>query len=269
MPDQFEAAFEAVGATGNDLSERLDAYIAYCDANPEYAIAPCIRACFEEGIRNRSSIDYCERVHTIAQHKRPVLQLYFLTPPQGVPQDLPLVSISFYWPQHKPERFQIGTVFTPPPPAHPTPAQVGRAIGDILRNNHFPMQANALKDALLQRFPSENESLYAINVVAGQEIGGYREFPQRWAYYSLDWAGEDDPVELVDKAVLEAVVEILRRDRARHTTHDLVAELQKKNEFIGIADLRPTHINDLLTDEVRRIHGISISSSRPKTYRAF
>ena len=266
LPDEFEVAFHAAGADGMDLPARLNAYIEYCERNPEFQIAPCIRRCFAQGDRNRSSEYYMGTAHKLAQHDRPVLQLYFLTPPANLLQERPLLSISFYWPKHNSGPFQLATVLPPPPPPHPTPGQIGKAIGEILRNNHFPMQTNVLKDALLQRFPDENEAIYRDNVDVGQDIGGYCKFPGKWAYYSLDWAGDEDPAELVDKAVLTAVLDILRRDHNRHTTHELVSELQNEERFIGIANLNATHINALMTPEVLRLNGITYSN-RPAFYR--
>ena len=270
LPAQFEAAFEAAGANGADVEQRLNAYIAYCGNHPEFVAAACIRGCLPEGIRNRSSVEYCELVHEVAGHETPVLQLYFVTPPDSMPQDEPPVSISFYWPKHDPGIFQIGTVLPPPPPPHPTRGQIWTAIGEILRNNNFPMTTHPLKDALMLRFPNEIDAIYWGNVVDGQEAGGYRKFPGKKAYYSLAWVGGEDPVAKVNQELLICVEEVLKRDHARHTSAELVEQVERENtRFEGVADFNTTILNNkLLTDENMALYGIRKVCGSPVIYQA-
>ena len=270
LPVQFETAFRQAQANGDDLEVRLKAYVAHCNADPKFSVAPCIRDCFAEGMRNRSSIEYFELVHKLAQHDTPVVQLYFLTPPEGLPAGEPYISHSFYWPKHDPGHFQIGTVAEPPPPPHPTRGQIWTAIGEILRNNNFPMTTHPLKDALMLRFPNENDAIYWGNVVYGQEAGGYRGFPRKNAYYSLAWAGGEDPVEKVNQELLTCVVEVLKRDHARHTSAELVAQVKRENaRFKGVAVFDTTILNQqLLTAENMRVYGIRKVCGSPVTYQA-
>ena len=77
---------------------------------------PAVHDCLPEGLRNRSSADYRERVYAryyaeTGEEKRPVLQLYLVTPPAGLDTGgAPLVSLSFYWPDLPPDSFHIVTV---------------------------------------------------------------------------------------------------------------------------------------------------------------
>ena len=270
LPAQFEVAFGKAGANGTDVAQRLDNYIAHCTAHPEFAVAACIHACFPEGARNRSSAEYCELVHEIAGHETPVLQLYFITPPGWQAGEEPYISHSFYWPKHDPGIFQIGTVAPPPPSPHPTRGQIWTALGDILRNNGFPMTTHPLKNALMERFPQENETIYWVNVVPGQKAGGYCSFPGKSAYYSMAWAGGEDPVEKVNRELLACVVEVLRRDHGRHLATDIVEQVKRENpRFEGVGDFSPWILNQkLLTDENMKLYGIRKVCGHPITYQA-
>lgn len=277
LPAAYGAAFTNLGIHGHDVAHRLDAYIGYCEAHPGNEIAPCFRSCFAAGYRTRTSLEYFEKVHELAGHTRPVLQLFFITPSQrGVGTDVPIVSVSFYWPNHSAESFQIGTVFEPPPPPHPSSLQVKMKIGEILANNHFPMTSQKLKDALMTVYPNEQDSIYYNNVVSGQEVGGYKPFPGKNAYYSEEWACGEDPVERVNRELLTCVIEVLKRDDPethapiKHRATELVDQVMRENSRLdGIVDFNSVILNQqLLTDEVQAQYGISKICGSPVTYLA-
>lgn len=269
LPVLFERAFADAGIADGSVEQRLNAYLAYCESHPGYAPAPCIRDCMSEGCRNRSSIEYYEKAYDIARRKDPVLQLYFVKPPDGEPQDKPYLSISFYWPKHAPSRYQMGTVSAPPPPGHPDEAEIYAALGEILRNNAFPMTSEKLKVALMQRYPAESESIYFMNVVEGQASGGYRRLRGKHAYYSLGWAGEEDPVEKIKREVLMAAVQVIRRQRRTFRSQEIVDIVLRENRrFEGVADLTTTILNQqMLTDEVLAEYDIAKVSGNPVAYK--
>lgn len=266
---QFENAFVAAGLVDGGIEQRLNGYITYCENNPRTEVAPCIRELLSAGPRTRASTEYCELVHGYANHETPVVQLYFVTPPDGKPQDEPYVSISFYWPKHSPSRYQMGTVNAPPPPGRPDEREIYGAIGSILRNENFPLTTQKLKAKLMERYPAESESIYFSNVVDGQQHAGYSQFPGKNAYYSLDWAGNEDPVEKVNREVSIAAVQIVLRQRRSFRSQEIVDAVMRENRrFEGIVNLTATILNQqILTDEVLAANNISKVSLNPVVYQ--
>lgn len=268
LPPLFERAFADVGIEEGSIEHRLNAYLSYCGNHPDHAPAACIRDCMSEGFRNRSAIEYYEKAYEVAGRSVPVLQLYFVTPPEGEPQDNPYISISFYWPKHSPSLYQMGTVCAPPVPGHPDEREIYGALGEILRNNAFPMTSEKLKAALMQRYPAESESIYTMNVVDGQVPAGYRRLQGKHAYYSLDWAGDDDPIEKINREVLTAAVEIIRRQRRIFRSQEIVDSVLRENRRLeGVADLTTTILNQqILTNEVLAAYDISKVCGNPVSY---
>ena len=278
LPAAYEVAFTKLGIHGHDVARRLDDYIDYCETHLGSEIAPCFRSCFAAGYRTRTSLEYFEKVHELAGHTRPVLQLFFITPSQhGVSTEVPIVSVSFYWPNHSAELFQIGTVFAPPPPPHPSSLQVKMKIGEILANNNFPMTTQKLKNALMVAYPDEQDAIYYQNVVSGQEVGEYRELPGKNAYYSEAWAGDEDPIAKIKQELLACVVEVLRRARdlaenekdKRRSAREIVDQVTRENSrFEGIAEFNTTILNQqLLTDENMALYGIQKVCGSPVIYQ--
>ncbi len=120
------------------------------------------------------------------------------------------------------------------------------------------------------RFPNENDAIYWGDGVDGQEAGGDCKFPGKNADYSLGWAGGEDPVEKVNQELLTCVVEVLKRDHARHTSAELVEQVERENaRFEGVADFNTTILNQqLLTDENMEIYGIRKVCGSPVVYQA-
>jgi len=79
-------------------------------------LAPVHDSIPDEGVRNRSSTEYRERLYSIfhdetGRPRNPILQAYLITPPAGVDADgKPLVSWSFYWPDLPPDDFHVVSI---------------------------------------------------------------------------------------------------------------------------------------------------------------
>ena len=164
----------------------------------------------------------------------------------------------------------MGTVAEPPPPPHPSEGEIHRVIGEILRNNNFPMTSQALKRKFMERFPRESEAIFSQNVVAGEEAGGYREFPGRHAYYSVDWAGDEDPVQKVNRMVANAASQIVTRTRRLLRAQEIIDTVKRENpSFEGVAELNSVMLNtQLFTDEVMQRNHIIRVSDRSVIYKA-
>lgn len=265
---QFENAFNAAGLANGSIEQRLGGYIRYLENHPNQEMAPCIRQCLSAGVRTRASTEYCERVHANAGHEAPVLQLYFVTPPDGKPQDTPYLSISFYWPKRSPVGYQIGTVCAPVP-GHPDEREIYGKIGKILRREQFPLTSEKLKAKLMEEYPMESEAIYYSNVVGGQSAAGYRRLPGKNAYYSLDWAGDEDPVEKINHELLTIVVGVIRSQMRIFRSQEIVDKVMREHSrFRGVVDLTTTILNQrILTEEVMARYNISKVCGNPIAYR--
>lgn len=121
----------------------------------------------------------------------------------------------------------------------------------------------------MQRYPQESESIYYQNVVDGQRHSGYRRLAGKDAYYSLNWCGEEDPRDKINREILMAAVQVICRQRRNFRSQEVVdAVLRENGRFDGIADLTTTILNQqILTDEALAAYNISKVSANPVLYR--
>ena len=148
MPKTWAAALEAFpGAT---IRERVTAFLEMACEEPqsvalteEGELPPCFRSCLPIGYRNRSSTDYRERVYESVGLRRPILQIYLLTPPDGsAATEDPMVIHAFYWPKHTPDEFDVVSVGLPAPEKKGPPlGKFAQTVEDVLRENDFPMRS--------------------------------------------------------------------------------------------------------------------------------
>lgn len=106
---------------GTDIKARLNQLLLdYADRRNE-PVPAAIMTRFEgtlDCIRNRASAEHINKIHNLANHTRPVLQFYLLTPPPQLEFDdntLPLISIAVYWPNHDPDSISAVSIGLPPP----------------------------------------------------------------------------------------------------------------------------------------------------------
>lgn len=183
-----------------------------------------------EGIRNRSDSAYMARAFRNlggTASKKPVLQFYVINPQgsaEGLAADIPLIAISVYWPNHEPDFFVANEVGYEPPPRTIEKAHVFTKVERILREANFPMGTAELRAKFLECYPvrifPNAETVYNANVRRGTENGyRYYQFPGKDAYVSLAWAPQEQAVQKLERAFLEAAASVLR-NTANHLSLD-------------------------------------------------
>lgn len=222
-----------------------------------------------QGFRNRSSGEYMARVHRSANHTRPVLQLYFIKPEGDQWNALPLVNISFYWPNHEPDTFfTVSVDENPDATVMVTRGVFCQTVEDILRERDFPMQRKELLRVVLERLGSRcNENLFNQHIaepLAGYE---YHKMAGRNAYCIDGWAVHEE--EKLGAELLRGAVDILQRDRRPYETRELLEQIileQPRFRDFYVPSRDGTAFNNLMTDAVLNQNDITVIRRRPMTY---
>jgi len=278
LPTQFETAL--AGYHGTSLSQRVTALLDAVHDDPQnVAIPPCIRDCMPEGFRNRSAADYRERVHAFADHPRPTLQIYLLTPPAGAEVTAsPMIAHAFYWPSHVPDEFHVVAAGLPPHDRAPKPdlADFCNAVAAVLAENGFPMTpGGGLRERVIARLENCDADFFNQNIARNLAGAPYAKVPESDAYYHTAWA--TDPIAKLRAFVVERALDILG-DHQPHEERDIATQVMAENtrleNVFSLVRARPgghAHITEkwksAMTDGVIAAKGIEIVSRRPVTYR--
>ena len=249
---------------GSDPEEQLRALIAHVKANPATEVPAAIRDCLPQGFRNLSTFEYREAVYANAGHKRPILQFYLLTPPEGAETDtVPLIAHAVYWPDHASDEFDLNCVGMEIADKRrvPGPRAIEAAIVEILRQNDFPLSVARLRTKLQQALPDCPSS--AISQLKG---GSYLPFPGKEAYYLAEWSM--DPVEDLHRFIRERAVEILR-DGQPHERRDLAQQIFAENPKLeGLMDLgNSAELKTLFAPEYLAGRGIALIKKKPVIFQ--
>ena len=276
LPTQFETALAAY--SGADVKGRVLALLDAVHADPRIEVPPCLRDCLPEGFRNRSAGKYRESVHGEADHKRPTLQIYLLTPPQGTEATTaPLIAHAFYWPNHLPDEFHAVAAGLPPSGRPPKPpiTDFVKAVEDVLFENGFPLTpGGGLRERVIARLANCDADFFNQNIARPPSGSQYAKIPGSDAYYHLSWA--TDPVARLGEFVVDRAVEILG-DHNPHEERDLATQIMAENSKLeGVFPLvyvrrgGHAHVSDkwsaAFTQAVIAAKGIQVVSKKPVTY---
>jgi len=277
LPRMFELALAPY--RGITIKDRVQALLDAVHNDPQHVeIPPCIRDCMPEGFRNRSAAEYRERVHDFANHARPTLQLYLLTPPEGADStDSPMIAHAFYWPCHVPDEFHAVAAGLPPSrPPSPDIAAFGIAVAEVLFENSFPMTpSGGLRAQVVARVEHCTDNFFNLNIARNPSGAPYAKIAESDAYYHLAWA--DDPVAKLRQFVVDRAVDVLS-DHAPHQERDLATQIMAENPRLqsvfslirmrsGSSVYVTSKWRETMTDAVLAARGIEIMSRRPITYR--
>ena len=276
LPTQFETALAAY--SGADVKGRVLALLDALHADPRIEVPPCLRDCLPEGFRNRSAGKYRESVHGEADHKRPTLQIYLLTPPQGTEATTaPLIAHAFYWPSHLPDEFHAVAAGLPPSGRPPKPpiTDFVKAVEDVLFETGFPLTpGGGLRERVIARLANCDADFFNQNIARPPSGSQYAKIPGSDAYYHLSWA--TDPVARLGDFVVDRAVEILG-DHNPHEERDLATQIMAENSKLeGVFPLvyvrrgGHAHVSDkwsaAFTQAVIAAKGIQVVSKKPVTY---
>ena len=220
-----------------------------------------------EGFRNRSSGEYMANVHRAANHRRPTLQLLLVRPDGEPADDVPYVSVSFYWPDHDPTGFfAVAVDENPGFVTMVTKRGFCQTVEDILRRHDFPMQRRELLRETLERLGLRcNENFFSANIahpLAGYE---YHAMAGRNAYCINGWAADEEA--RLKSEFASAALDVLRRAGRPLASQDLldatVAAQPKFRDFFT----RHGDLDALLTDDVLSANDVAVTCRRPITYQ--
>ena len=276
MPAAFATALAPFPAA--DLKHRVLALLDWVHADFTREVPPCLRDCISEAVRNRVSGEYRELVHGYAEHNRPTLQFFLMTPPaEAETSAVPLIVHSVYWPSHVPDGFHAVAAGLPPREViHPTDEDFGNAVVAVLTANGFPMTpGNGLRDQVVAHLEHCDEEFFNQNIADNPSKAPYVKIPGTNAYCLSAWA--DDPLAKLREFVLDRAMEIFA-DHAPHEERDvatqIVAENQKLAGVLTLVRQSPSgsvSVADdwqaIFTPAVIAAKGLEIVSARPKTYR--
>ena len=282
------------GFTDVKISDRVRAFLKEACEDPlsasltdEGELPPCFRKkCLPHGYHNRSSTEYRERVYEMAGYRRPILQIYLLTPPDGsAATEDPMVIHAFYWPKHTPDEFDVVSVGLPAPEKKGPPlGKFGKTVADVLEENGFPMRSGGkvsegggLREKVVSLLAADgcDEAFYNANIAKNLWGAPYKAMPAPHSdcYYHVGWA--EDPIAKIRGLILQWALEVL----ADHQVHEerLLAQavvaahplligvypiVQGQDVVMVTDDWR-----EIFTDEVLAENGIEKVSGNPISYR--
>jgi hypothetical protein len=174
---------------GVDIKARLNELLLnYATRRNEPVPAP-IMTRFEgtlDCIRNRASAEHINKIHHRAEHTRPVLQFYLLTPPPQLGFDdntLPLISIAVYWPNHDPDTLSAVSIGLPPPDSPVPQRQLWSRARDLAviilkRDTQKPWDRRSLLVEILSEdskladaiYPDANADLQKLDNILSNEF---------------------------------------------------------------------------------------------------
>ena len=273
LPASIEQALPKIDNDAASWKERFNALVEQLKADNTKIIPRGIHGLFRKlnnGYKDRSSAEYMERVHNHAGHTNPTLQLYLITPPEGLlVTDKPFVSLAFYWPEHESDGFHANCVGLAIEQKTPSDRQFYKAVEEELTQYNFPMPASMLMSNVTRRL-SCNDGFFSRTIRKEIEKRNYAVFEGRHAYYLKSWS--QNPEERLRRELLRVAIEFLQEYRQPVKRNDLLEEvLQRYTKFKGFFNGRKkedqTILSDLMTDDVLRESHIEVCSQRPFTYR--
>ncbi len=259
------------GGSGEPVAARLQELVEHLEAaDGTLAVPEQIHDHFDEvspGFRIGSSAEYMGKVHALAGHTRPVLQLYVFHPKGKHSGETPLVNISFYWPDHDPDAFHSvavdGSAYFGRPIDEATFCQT---VENILREYNYPMSATALKKAVVGHFKGRCSEAY-FDAAIRNPLHGYHFHDVNWlggpAYCIDDWSGGDEQADeaLLREELLQAAIAILDRIPGSIAKEELRARVF--SEKPKLKDVFSDAVyNRVLTDEVFAEEGIHVSGNQ-------
>ena len=291
MPKTWSDAL--AGFDGSSIKTRVLAFLNKAHEDPFFVpltedgeLPACFRNCMPQGYRNRSSTEYREAVYEKADYRRPVLQIYLMTPPDGseATED-PMVIHAFYWPKHTPDEFDVVSVGLPAPEKKgPTLGKFGRTVAEVLKKNDFPMKSGdkeGVGGGLCQKVigllaeDGCDAAFYWSNIAKNLAGAPYKSMPEPYSdcYYHVDWA--EDPVAKIRGLVLEWALNVLA-DKEAHEERNLALDVVAAHP--KLIDVYPlVHGQDVVmvtdnwraifTDEVLAKNGIEKVCGNPISYR--
>lgn len=213
MPAVIAKALEPY--VGRNLEERLHALADDVSSHPEKEVPRSLVDCLGESVGNRSAIVYRETVYDVAGIRNPIMQIYLVTPPDDIDAGgKPIITHAFYWPNHSPDDMSLVSIGMDPESHGITQAQFYDSVSEIIRQNGFPMPVTKLKEAVIDELDC-TATYFDQNIANPGDGAKYAKFPDKRAYYHIDWAS--DPVEKVHRFVLDKAAEILRSMQAPQT----------------------------------------------------
>lgn len=263
---------------GDTLEERFDRLIADLKHDFSVDMPETVHGWLKgnsklDGYRNRSSHEYQIEVYHKAKHDRPTLQIYLIQPPEESGLRIPLVSLSFFWPDHQPDQFFEIAVGLPKSPRQLTTHDLWQAIRLELENRNFPCSVQSLREAIVQgRLAGQcSVAFFCQNVKSGtaEEKFKYRRYPGKDAYYALSWAAsEQEALKKVDETIFGKACEILRDQEVAMSAHDLFDRVKKFFQESGVMPPTLTEFNKLFTPERCGENFITITHPKHvKTYQ--
>ncbi len=283
-----------VGFDGSSIKARVLAFLNKASKDPmsvhsltkEGELPACFKNCMPQGYRNRSSTEYREAVYEKANYRRPVLQIYLMTPPDGseATED-PMVIHAFYWPKHAPDEFDVVSVGLPAPEKKgPSLGKFCQIVADVLKENGFPMRSGGLskeggglREKVVGLLAADgcDEAFYNANIAKNLWGALYKAMPEPYSdcYYHTSWA--EDPVAKIRDLVLKWALNVLS-DKAAHEERNLALDVVAAHP--KLIDIYPiVHGQDVVmvtdnwraifTDEVLAKNGIKKVCGNPITYR--
>ena len=230
--------------------------------------------CGLEGFRNRSSSDYMEEVHDVADDLSPMLQIYLLTPPEGIDcGGLPLVSVSFYWPKHEPDIFHAVSVGLEPKVPMVSRRKFYETVMEVLSEYDFPMPVGMLRQTVLNSLGlgcTENFFNAHIGPKGIPEGYPYVRVPKRDAYMLKQWAAH--PEKRFDQELLAGAIHILQDNGKAWKIADLYAQVLAENpklaEFFLLASSNDkARFAKLFTAKALAENKLSKMSAHPLTLK--
>lgn len=275
---------EVLSAYGNgDIRERLERFLKREGQPPfDKGMPDAIHGQFQgklDGFRNRSSTEYLEKVHKLAENTKPILQVYLIEPPEEA-QNLaePLVAISFYWPAHEPTNFCAVTTGLEPRPPAPSLRKFYDAVEAVLKDWNFPMATKRLRNTVMERLgPGCTAHFFDTHIAKIPEGRRYKAVEERNAYVSLDWNDYDSTYEKISlndrlaKALVWGAICYLRRDSSPHKSSDVFSTVlsdPKIGDFFSAGNPNDlAYFNSLFTEELLSNEGIAVVKRRPITWQ--
>ena len=255
---------------GDNLETRFDRLIEQLEADYSVAMTETVHGLLRgnsalDGYRNRSSHDYQLEVYHEANHDRPTLQIYLIHAPEDAHLNLPLVSVSFFWPDHQPDQFfEISTGL--PPSITATPTELFAAIKEVLEANGAPLRVSRLRaEITINKLQGRcSEAFFTQNIMRGVEQGLYGKFPNKEAYYPLTWATSDEAaIQKRDNDFFNTAYDILKERGTSIDAKDLRREVAQKFSGFSMSD---AEFNRLFTPEKRQSHNIRLTHPNHKNF---
>lgn len=212
------------------LKDQILALVEDVKRNPDKRVPRGLLDCLGESVGNRSAIPYREKVYDIAGVTNPIMQIYLVTPPDGVDAgDCPIIVPSFYWPDHSPDNMSLVSIGMDPVDEPRSMPRFWAVVAECLRKNGFPMAVSKLKELVLKELPEYNEDFFKHSIANPPDDIKYARIPGKAAYYHTDWAS--DPVEKIHAFVREKAADILKdaRQPKSRNIEDLAEQILAEN----------------------------------------